>query len=198
MEFPVAPSEKALFALIAAGDETAFRAFFERYREKVYAATLHLGKSRLIAEELTQEVFISIWVSRGSLARVDDPVAYLYRIVYNKFNSFLRKQANEVRILAAYRQTHPAISNQTEETILLNESRAILDKAIENLSPQKKTIYRMSREQGMSYVEIARALGVSPNTVKNHLAEATRLIRQHMGQSSLSIAVIEIVTHLFR
>src|SRR6476661_392324 len=89
----------ALFEAIARGEETAFKNLFDAYKTKIYAVALKWTKSSFAAEEITQEVFISIWTSRAKLPAINDPPAYLYTTIYNKVSRHLKKEANQSRIL---------------------------------------------------------------------------------------------------
>lgn len=189
---------KELFAQVAAGDETAFRGLFDLYKGRVYAAALHLTRDAFSAEELTQEVFIALWTSRERLPAVEQPDSYIYRAIYNKANAFFQKQANEARVLKTFARTHPAASHETEETIVYHESRQLLGEAISQLSPQRKAVYQLSREQGLSYEEIAESLNISPNTVRNHLVEASKQIRQYLTDAGVAAVVAGVLTHFFR
>ena len=90
---------RLLFDAIAAGDEVAFESFFAGWRARVYNLALKWTKSGFAAEEITQDVFISVWTGRKNLSAVKDADTYLYTIVYNKINRYLRREANRAKIL---------------------------------------------------------------------------------------------------
>ena len=103
-----------LFEAIARGEENAYKALFEKYSLKVYAVALKWTKSAFAAEEITQDVFISIWISRTMLSSVKDPQAYIYTIIYNKVNRYLKKETNTARILVTYLRHCKKYCNETE------------------------------------------------------------------------------------
>jgi len=181
---------KPLFEAIARGEEAAFKNLFELYKAKIYAVALKWTKSSFAAEEITQEVFISIWTSRAKLPAVNDPPAYLYTIIYNKVSRHLKKEANQSRILQQWRAKD--FSNETEETIIANNSEKFISNVIEQLSPQKKLIYKLNRYYGKSYTEIGETLHLSPHTVKSHLAKAVKIIRNYVKETALVITLITI------
>jgi RNA polymerase sigma-70 factor (ECF subfamily) len=179
---------KALFEAIARGEETAFKNLFDAYKTKIYAVAFKWVKSSFAAEEITQEVFISLWISRVKLSVVNDPKAYLYTIVYNKVSRYLKKEANQSRILKQWKAND--FSNETEEMIIANSSEKFISGAIEQLSPQKKLIYKLSRYQGKSYNEIGKTLDLSTHTVKSHLMKALKFIRNYVKENALLVALI--------
>lgn len=175
----------ALFGLIANGNERAFKLLFEKYKTSAYAVAYKFTKFASAAEEITQEVFISIWVSREQLSLVKKPSAYIYTIIYNKVKLYLKKESNQQRILKLYAVNSLKVSNETEETILVNECQRLVNKALDSLSPQKKRIFNLSRQHGQSYSEIGAALHLSPHTVKSHLLKTVKLIKTFIKNASL-------------
>ena len=178
---------KAIFAAIALDDEVAFKALFDLYKNKLYAVAFKWTKSAYDAEEITQDVFISIWTSRAQLPAINDPHAYIYTVIYNKVNKYLKKHTNQQRILRLSLWNAKKYSNETEETILADDSRQCINNAVAQLSPQKKLIYDLSRNQGKSYDEIAEALHLSKNTVKSHLLQAVKFIRHYVKENVLLV-----------
>src|SRR5690242_7953989 len=90
--------EKLLFQQIAEGDETAFRSIFDLYKIRLYHFIFKMTKSATTAEELVQEVFMKLWVSRNSLSAVESPSAYIFVIARNRTVDHLRKVANEINL----------------------------------------------------------------------------------------------------
>ena len=181
-------NHKALFAAIAAGDEAAFRILFEQYRSRLYAIAFKWTKSTYAAEEITQDVFISIWTSRAQLCAVKEPGAYIYTIIAHKISRYLKKDANQSRIIQLFLRNKKHYSNETEETIYADDSRKFINHAIEQLSPQKKLIYDLNRNHGKSYEEIGEILDLSPHTVKSHLVQAMKFIRNYVKENALALA----------
>ncbi|MHA4810034.1 RNA polymerase sigma-70 factor [Flavitalea flava] len=179
---------RSLFEAIALGDTAAFSSLFKSYRARVYSLAFKWTKSTYAAEEITQDVFISIWTGRTNLPSVKDPRAYLYTIVYNKISRHLKKEANKNRILLLSQwHTRDAV-NETEEKIYLSEGQRFVNSALAKLSPQKKIIYDLSRNKGKSYEEIGESLHLSPHTVKSHLGTALKFIRNYLKNNALLLA----------
>lgn len=188
---------KLLFDAIASGDEHAFKSLFDAFKEKSYAVAFKWTKLKYAAEEITQDIFISIWISRERLRAVNDPEAYLYTVIYNKVSGFLKKEANQSAILKIFAEQSSGFSNETEETIYAHDSEKFLENAIAHLSPQRKIIYELNRRQGKSYNEIAETLHLSRNTVKTHLAKATRFIRKYVKENAL-LLMLSVASFLSR
>jgi len=183
---------KALFAAVANGDAAAFKLLFEQYRAKMYAVAFKFTKSTYAAEEITQDVFISLWAGRAQLQNVLDPEAYIYTTAYHKISRHLKKESNKSRILQLAQWAQNSFTNETEETVYANDSRRHINQAIEQLSPQKKLIYKLNRQHGKSYMEIAETLQVSPHTVKSQLGKAVKSIRSYLENSVLLVACLTV------
>ncbi len=174
-----------LFRLIAEGNEMAFKILFEQYKAKTYAVAFKWTKCTLAAEEITQEVFISIWVSKAQLPLVKDATAYIYTIIYNHVKRYLKKEQHQNRILQLAFWNTKKICNITEETIQSNETQQLINQALAKLTPQKKLIFDLSRQQGKTYSEIGASLNLSPHTVKSHLVKTVKFIRNYIENVSV-------------
>lgn len=179
-------NELLLLKQIAEGDEYAFRAIYDLYRDRFYGVALKLSSSDYIAEEIIQEVFISIWRSRALLARVTKPAPYLFSIFYNCLKQRFRKEALEKRLKMQIFSSDPEKEYPFNEDELSREDQfRLLDKAISILPPQQAMVYKLSKEEGLSREEVAAKMGISSNTVKNHLANAIRAIKNTARQLGL-------------
>lgn len=177
-------NEKMLFEAISTGDEAAFKQLFVLYKNKLSGLAISLTKSPFLGEELLQEVFTSLWVSRRVLADVQDPAAYIYQVTYRKLRLILQKEKHQHLILEGLKQQTEILANanDTEVQLLLSETKSVLAEAIGQLSDQKKRIYQLAKVDGLSYKEIGAELGISPNTVRNHLVEAIKSVKKYFAQ----------------
>lgn len=176
-------SDEQLFALISINDETAFQAFFYRYHTKVFYFILHIVKRDAEAEELTQDVFLKIWVNRKLLGAVGNAGNYLFVIAKNHCLDHLKRRAAE-KSTAQHLETYsPNQSDSANEEILYRQSRELIAMAMDRLPDQQRRIYHLSKEQGFSRQEIAIQLSISPHTVKNHLRVAIKSVQQYLRQA---------------
>ena len=188
-------NDKTLFMQISAGDEKAFRAIFDLYKVELFRAALRLTRSRVIAEEIIQEVFIGLWISREHLIKVEDPSSYIYRILFNRTSNYLRKAANQQRIIKAAMQHTQSSSDTTEQLVDVNETEHLIEQALGQLPPRQKIVYKLHCQQGLSNDEIASQLHVSQHTIKSHLSKAIGFIRTYLGHMSMVVALLANLSH---
>jgi RNA polymerase sigma-70 factor (family 1) len=174
--------EKALFRLLAGGDEEAFRQLFHHYNKMLQPFVFKLTRSSQAAEEVLQEVFLKLWLHREKLATVEDPKAYLIRIVSNESFNYLRGLARDEKLFAAVEPLPGAAAPSPEETVFYRETEKQVREAVERLPLACRRVYRMSREELMRIPEIASALNLSDSTVKNQLVKALKSIRLYIGE----------------
>lgn len=171
--------EKQLFLQVAAGDERAFDALFNTFLPKLYPFIIKFIKSEPAAQEIVQETFIRVWLSRDKLSEIDNPGGWLYKVASNECYSYLRKSILNNKFSNAI-SFEPDPVNTTVENVALKELNRIIGEAIDKLPAQRKKIYRLSRDEGKSIPEIASLLNISPNTVKNALVSALKFIREYL------------------
>jgi RNA polymerase sigma-70 factor (family 1) len=191
------PPENLLVRL-KAGDQLAFAAIYNRYRSKMYAYASNLCKSEETAEEIVQEVFIRIWQKREQINIELNFDAYVKKITLNHVLNYLKKAARERTLQQEIFNYIETIRNTTEDNILERELVKTYDEAVSKLPPQKKLIYELSRNEELTHDQIAAKLNISKNTVKNHMVEATKFIRQYVNQHGSIICFLIASANYFR
>lgn len=171
-----------MFRLIALGDEPAFAELFRRYDRRIYPFVLKMIKSPILAEEITQEIFIKIWRHRESLSVIEQPESYILTIAARHTLDQIKKRLNEHKMLQRFSAGLSPTHNEPEELLLLKDTEELIQRAVDQLPPQQKSVYLLSRQQGLSYEEIGQELKISPHTVRNHLVKALAAIRIWLEQ----------------
>jgi len=128
-----------------------------------------------------QEVFLKIWLHREKLVAVENPRAYILRIVSNESMNYLRTLVKDHRLAEEIGQSPVVESPSPEQSIFYRETEQLIDEAIGQLPKACRQIYRMSREEYKRIPEIAAELNLSDHTVKNQLVKALRSIRLHIA-----------------
>ena len=176
----------------------SFKCLFDNYKNRVYGYVLTITRNPFAAEEITQEIFIKLWLSRDLLAGVENVDGYIFSTARNKTLNYLRKAAYDVRLLRELQErAAPESGNNVEERALSSEYDRLLQDALALLSPQRRLVFQLSRERGLNHEEIAHHLQLSRNTVKNHMVEALRFIRHYLGQHGSVLVILTAVIKNF-
>ena len=197
-DIPPTYSDQTLLALLSEGDEAAFNTLFERHRDKLYNYLLKITKSPEIAEEGVIDVFVKMWTGRELMRQVQHLESFLYKVAYHKAIDFLRVASRHQRLQQAYiARLEPADEKQADDLLIDTELRQVLQKAINQLPPKRKLVYSLSREQGLTHDQIAAALHLSRNTVKNTMMAATRSISLFLQDNGFGKAALSLLFFIF-
>ena len=172
--------DRALFRQIASGDEHAFQQIFERFRSRLLSYLIRFTKSSEEAKELTQEIFLKLWLNREYLAEIESPQHYIFVIARNKAVDYLRKAALDSRMRQNLWESINEYRNSTEEQVYVNDSARLINEAIYKLSLRKQAVFRLSRIEGLTHDQIAVQLNISKNTVKNHIVASVKFIKNYI------------------
>jgi RNA polymerase sigma-70 factor (ECF subfamily) len=172
-------STAALLAAIATGDETAFERLFRAWYGRLADHALRMTRDRDRAEDAVQEVFVALWNGRDRLPEPAALAGYLHRAVRNRALNQLRATKGD-RVdpdgLAALAVAPTALRSLESEEL----GRAVVA-ALEALPPRTREIFLLSREQGLTYREIAATLEISVKTVETLMGRALRELRAVLG-----------------
>lgn len=190
---PCSYDEKNLLALVAEGDEMAFRQLFLHWHPLLAGYIFRITESREMTEEIVQDVFLKIWMIRETLTSVENFKHFLLVVGRNKTFDALKKQLREKRRHRAWQaELQPEGQPAENELDLLRLS--LIDHAIESLPPRQKEVFLLSRNDRLTYKEIAGRLEISPESVKTHIRLASislsRFVRQNLGNTALLVAGI--------
>ena len=183
----LAYDEKNLLKKISNGDEISFRHIYDSYHQKIYSLSFFLTRSHVLAEDMTQEVFVNIWANRENLSSINNFEKWLRIVVRNHAYNYLKRMAIEERLLKKEQSTAKEQNVVTENRLTEKVLDNVLKKTIDKLPPQQKKIYILSRQDGLKHDEIARLLNISINTVKNHLKAALFTIRSALAPHLLTL-----------
>lgn len=170
--------------------EKEFMHLFETYKNRLYGYVISICHSAYAAEEITQEIFLKLWLNRKELHHISNQESYIFTIARNKTLNYLRKASYDEKLLREIQLLMDRSPNDVEEYNAAAECNSLLEKAITMLSPQRRHVYRLSRYQGLNYDQIAEHLHLSRNTVKNHLVEALRFIRNYLGRNGVFLFLL--------
>jgi len=170
--------EKELLTALKGGDVAAFEVLYKHYSKLIFRKLDKMIKHIPLAEELTQDVFVKIWDKR-LLIDIDKPFNYyIFTIANHAVSDFYRKAARDQRLQDEILSASAQLYNPTEELLFYKESEIVLNRAIEDLPPQQRLVFKLCKIEGKSYEEVADQLNISTSTVSNHIVKATKTIKK--------------------
>ncbi|MEO8172409.1 MAG: RNA polymerase sigma-70 factor, partial [Sediminibacterium sp.] len=175
-------TDSELVQLWQQGDEQAFNALFGRYRNRLFHYLVKVTKSKENAEEATLDVFVKIWKAKSILHEVNHFEAFLFRVVHNQAIDYLRRARTSKMLQQELWESMEDIAawESADHKLLKADAEAALQEAVSQLSPQRQEVFRLSREEYLTYDDIAERMHISKNTVRNHLSAALQFIRGHL------------------
>lgn len=169
--------------LLKKGDEASFRLIYEELGGPIYNLSVGFLKDKAWSEEIVQEVFLRLWLNREKLDENGNMWLYLYvlakRLCLNKLREIRRSKESFDQLMI----TIERISLCTQNDILKADLERYVDGVVSLLPERQQVIYKLSRSEGLSHKEISEKLGISSNTVKNHLVEALKTLKKSLQET---------------
>lgn len=172
-------SEKKLLRQVAEGNEQAFRELVFLYADLLGNYVYRLTRSRETAEEIVQDVFVKIWMSREVLAEIELFRNYIFVLSRNHTLNALRKLSREKVRRKGYENFE---ITQHDETDKGSDLPGLIDEAIAQLPPQQRRAWQLSRKQGLSHQQIAREMNLSKETVKKYIMYANHSLSTYIKE----------------
>ncbi len=167
------------------GDHKAFEAVFVTYYSKTKAFIYGYIKSEEDAEELTEELFVNLWINQHSIDTSRSFNSFLHTIARNSAINFLKHKYVQDTYLNNIR--YQECSSTSEEDLIAKELGLLIDDIVERMPEQRKKIYTLSRNEGLSNAEIAERLNTTKRNVESQLSLALKEIRKAISSFFLAV-----------
>jgi RNA polymerase sigma-70 factor (ECF subfamily) len=173
-------NEKNLVKALKKGDRKAFKELFLNYYNQVYAFCYSFLHQKEDAENITQDVFVQLWAKRESLDPSKSLSGFLFTIAHNKTLNHIRSEINRQMMVKEIVRKKKEESNPTETKVSFNELKQLIEKGIRQLPPKRREIFLLSRNEGLSHIEISKQLNISVHTVESQMTKALRFMRESL------------------
>lgn len=183
-------------SLLKNGDRDAFDAVYKFYSNPIYSRILSMVKLPEVTDELVQDIFLKVWEKRNDINETLSFQAWLYKIAENMVYDYYRRLALDVKMRSHMLETYAELYNETEDYILNKERVQLLNKALDQLPPQRQLIFKLCRIEGKSYEEAASLLNISTSTVSNQLVKATKNVKDYVFFNSREFMIFMIAIYL--
>jgi len=178
-----AAADATLIAACKQGDREAFRRLFEKYKDRVYSLALHFSGNETVAQDVAQRIFLKLYTSIGQFRGDSHFTTWLYRMVFNACTDEQRKTRRLVpleggAVTAAERKAERRPQERAQFRRQISEA---VRGALQQLKPQLRQPLLLRYVEGLSYQEIAAALGCTPGTVASRLNRGHKLLARQLG-----------------
>lgn len=180
--FATVMDERKLILGLKKGDHDSYETLFDLYYAKFVNFADALLRDRTVAKDIVQEAFVRIWLNRSKLNEYQSLENYIYVIVKRLVLNYIR-DLKPVENLDS--ENVRMVQNNTwggEDLIVIaNETRSRINNLVAKMPPQRRTVFMMSRNQGLSNREIAESLQISVKTVERHITLALAELRENIS-----------------
>ncbi|MFT6053904.1 MAG: RNA polymerase sigma-70 factor (ECF subfamily) [Roseivirga sp.] len=170
-------NESQLLLAFSQGDRKAFEQLFNTYYQPTCRYVQRIIRDSDTAEEIAQSTFVNLWEKREMLHEDISFKAYLFRAAHNTALNYIKHQ----KIVIKYATKHQDSIQEIKASYVSHqpdfELQKRIEKSLKSLPPQCQKVFRMSREEGLKYHEIAIELGISKKTVEVHMGKALKILR---------------------
>jgi len=167
--------EEDIISAIREGNAVAFQHVFDSCYASLCAYAFTILRDAPEGEDVVQSVFMKLWEKRDSLEIKQSVRSYLFKAVYNQCLNQIQHRAVQTKYRVYSQLTVDASSDPDVFPEDLDEK---IRMAVENLPPQCRKIFVMSRYEGLRYPEISSRLNISVNTIQNQICKALKLLRE--------------------
>lgn len=188
MNIYVSYSDEDLLHLLRQGDRDAFNAIYERYWQTMYQSASRMLNLSVQAEDIVQDVFISLWVKRGEY-HIENLPAYLRKAVKSRVLNYIVRDQGKASFFEPF-ESILQVSFQAEELIREKELLELVAAYVISLPAKRREIFLLHYSKQLNTAEIAEALRISQKTVQNQLNTAIQGLR-----SSVAAFLIAALTH---
>lgn len=166
---------------------------FKTHYDELCRYAFSILKDQDEAEDIVQRLFIKLWEKRNTIGVIDNIRSYLFR---STFNMSLNEQKRMQRMPKSEENIHQKAFIQsgeiTSDLLLSSELQERIDRAILILPEKCRDVFHLSRNEQLSYKEIAEKMDISPKTVENQIGKALRIVREEL-KDYLPLVVLTLV-----
>ena len=171
------------------GDRDAFNTVYWRYSPKVYNTVLYLLNDADLAEDVVQELFLTIWEKRGNILPELNFEAYISTIARNLAYIYVEEALHKNLPVEEIRDAK-LISSSEEDAIEADSLREYIFNVISSFPEMRRKVFIMSRFENLSHAEIAKKLSLSERTVEAHIYQALKELRKVLGNKAVAFILI--------
>jgi RNA polymerase sigma-70 factor (ECF subfamily) len=179
-------SDGEIIARVLAGDTGAFADLVRRHQDRVYGMALRTTGRPEDAEDLAQEVFLSVFRGLSGFKGDAQFTTWLYRVAWNRCADWLRRNRRPGRRTVPLDEADEVADRRDDPSAASagRDEHERLRRAIDGLDERYRSVIELAAVQGLSYAEVGTALGLPVKTVETRLYRARKLLRERMARDA--------------
>ena len=170
--------DKTLLEQFYNGDPKAFDQIYKMYSRKVYTFALKNINNKEDAEGIVQSVFLNLWKDKKKLKAIKNLDAWIFTISFNIIRKSFRRMIREKNYLKEESINMLIEEDNVMAEVEFNDLLQRAEKLSEQLPPRLKTVFLLSRKEGLSNIQIAERLKISKKTVANNISSAKSFLKK--------------------
>jgi RNA polymerase sigma-70 factor (ECF subfamily) len=183
-------SDQELLNQCKLNDERAFNTLFDRYFKRLYNFGYGLIQDEDVAKEIAMDVMLRLWQKKGDLVLENELLPYLFRSIKNAVYNHWRKARIITHSLEVFEDSLQNSVPSADSNLEFKELEKQYADFLNEMPEQRRKIFHLSRNENLTYAEIADQLNLSVHTVRNQMSSSVRYFRKHMGDITKLIIII--------
>lgn len=178
MNYSLLPDEE-LLALLMTEDQEAFRTLYDRYWKSIFYTAYRKVKDKEVAEELTQNLFLSLWAKRtkGGILNFK---AWLFTAIRFRVINHYKTQMLHEKFVDHAKHGGIALASDTDQPMIQNDLTMAIEKGIALLPEKTQQVFKLSRFENCTNKEISNALNISEKAVEYHITQSLKQMRFYL------------------
>lgn len=180
--------DKYLIEMLKLGDNRAFSVLYDKYWDVLYKMTIRKTCSKEAAEELIQDLFMSLWVRRESLKIEKSFQVYIFSAMKYLIINFKKAEI----IKRKHNESMPMVFSMSvvEEEVRFKELNQAFEREFQKMPPKYQNVFLMRKREGLSFKEISQKLEIPLSTVEKHMSKAKNLLRSSLREYAASLILV--------
>jgi len=184
-----ANDEGELLSKLQKGDKWAFEIIYQEYKELLYVHASKYLSDQEAAKDIIHDVFVNLWQQKDTLHIQENLKAYLYQSVRNRVINHQLKSRRADDYVHSFQRFLIHAQADTDYLVRENILTEQIEQQIASLPNRMRTVFELSRKEGLSHKEIAKQLDITEQSVRSHVKGALKILRLRLGIVILSLFI---------
>lgn len=179
--------------IAASNSRASFKRLYMLYYKKLFNLAKSFVKVDEAAEEITDDVFLNLWIQRSKLTSINNFTYYCYTAIKNKSLTYLAKTKVKNIAITDINIEIADTSASGEDNLICENLTKVINASLARLPEQCRLVFKLLREDGLKYREVAELLDISVKTVEYHMGNALKRLTQDIAASQQGVSQPQVI-----